>query len=417
MLRRLFRRAGKGAVKEVEKGLGIADGSFRQWRRRRKLEVGVLFRALGELGVSPARFWVEVFGTDFEPVELARRPAGRPKDPVVRNAVQRWEAPELRCAAELTEDDLRELDVLRDEDPALVVRKARTALKDADRKWLPRLLAVYGSARRAQARLEEAREALLFAQELADRCGDRGLAADVLQRLGVVCAYEGNIHLALLCAKQACYEHQMMGNVRGEARTWVDQGEYYFHLGQLDHSITAHKRALVYLPEDEVRNRFTAYQMLALLYQRQKDLAEALNYVKFAETLGPRVAKALLGRLIWTKAEIASTLADYGLAERCYAEALEIFRTRSPIDAALASVEQARVQVLQGKFAEARETTKAMMSLLRYLEKNRLVGAVLIQLSQIAFDGGRLTDRLLGQAALKIRKERAGLDRPTRFGF
>lgn len=109
------------------------------------------------------------------------------------------------------------------------------------------------------------REALVAALELAERGDDRWVAADVLQRLGVVCAFEGDFHLALLCAKEAGYEHQLAGNVRGEGRSWVDQGMSYYYLGQYDRAIAAQTRALSCLPGDEVRNRFAAYQSLAVL--------------------------------------------------------------------------------------------------------------------------------------------------------
>jgi len=416
VLRRLFRRAGHGSVKRVEAALEIADGSFRQWRRRGRLELGALFHALGELDVAPARFWVEVLGADFDPIELVRRPTGPFRDPVVRRALERWETPQTPDAARLTEEELRRLDALRDDDPGLAVRKAKAALKSAEPQRLPRLLAVYGSARRAQARLDEAREALLAALGLAERGGDRVLAADVLQRLGVVCAYEGDFHLALLCAKEAGYEHQLAGNVRGEGRSWVDQGECYFYLDQLDRAGAAFERALSCLPEDEVRNRFMSFQGLAVLCQRQEDLHAAHQYVHRAEALGPNVGAGLFGRLIWTKAEIASALADHAQAERCYAEALEIYRTLSPIDGALAAVELARTQLLQGKVEAAYETTKAMSSLLRPLERNRIVGAVLAHLSRLAFAGRGISARVLEHAARKIREERARHERRARPG-
>ena len=49
----------------------------------------MLFRALDELGVDPARFWVEVFGCDLDPVHLAKHPTGPPKD---RSSAGPWSA-------------------------------------------------------------------------------------------------------------------------------------------------------------------------------------------------------------------------------------------------------------------------------------------------------------------------------------
>ena len=168
VLQQHFRRAGRGSVQRVEAALGIGAGSFRQWRKRGRLGLEMLFRALEELEVHPARFWVEVFGCELDPVQFAKHPTGPPKDPVVRRAVERWQKSEHRGSAEMTEDQLKQLDALRSENPKLAVRRAKSALGSAGQTWLPRLLAVYGSARRAQARLEQALEALHYALLLAE---------------------------------------------------------------------------------------------------------------------------------------------------------------------------------------------------------------------------------------------------------
>ena len=262
----------------------------------------------------------------------------------------------------MTAESLRRLDTLRDDDPGLAVRRAKAALASAGRTWLPRLLAVYGSARRAQARLEQALEALRYALLLAEGHDERRVCADILQRLGVAHAYTGNHSLGLLFAKQAAYEHRMAGDLRGEGRSWVDQGTRYGQLGQINEAIAAYGAALHSLPEDEVRNRFTAFQSLALAHRRNGNLIAAAQSVRGAEELAPTVGKELAARLIWTKAEIAGGRADHAEAERLYGEALEVYRLVSPIDAALAAVEFARAQVRQGKLDAARETTVAMSS-------------------------------------------------------
>ncbi len=76
VLQQIFRRAGQGSVKRVEAALEISEGSFRQWRRRGRLELDMLFRALEELEVPPAVFWVEVFGDELDPRGAGGRTAG-----------------------------------------------------------------------------------------------------------------------------------------------------------------------------------------------------------------------------------------------------------------------------------------------------------------------------------------------------
>ncbi len=376
----------------------------------------MLLRALEELGIRPARFWLEVFGADLDPVRLAKQPAGVPKDPVVRKALERWATPQLRDSVRLTREQVRKLDAQRDEDPKRAVREARSALAGCAREQLPQLLGVYGSARRAQAELEKALEALHHALYLAERGDDSVLSADVLQRLGVAYAYSGNNSLGLLYAREAGYLHQLAGNRRGEGRRWVDQGVRYGHLGKFDLAVAAHQRALDSLPPDEVRNRFTAHQCLAELYHRRGELDVALQHVSRAEALGPEVKKGLAGNLLCAKAAIANDLPDYPQVERCYAEALEMFRVVSPIDAALAAVELVRAQVLQGKHDAACETTRALVSLLQPLEKNRIVGAALMRLLRTVLEGGRLTEPMLDRAAREIREERARRARRARGG-
>ncbi len=417
VLQQIFRRAGQGSVQRVERALNISEGSFRQWRRRGWLELNVLFRALRELDVDPACFWVEVFGGDLDPVQLAKRPTGPPKDPVVRGAMARWQGPSPDDAVEMTEDRWQQLDQLRGENPRLAVRRIKAALKTAEKSWIPRLLAAYGSARRVEVRLAQALEALHYALLLAEGNDPRVTCADILQRLGVAYAYTGNHALGLLFAKEAAYEHRMAGNLRGEGRSWVDQGLRYGSLGRLEDAVAAYKAALLYLPGDEVLNRFSAWQGLAVANYRRGALREAAEHARRAEVLASKVGSALAGKLLWVKAEIAIRLANYAQAELCYAEAVELYRKLSPIDAALAGVELARIQVLQGRIDAACESTKALASLLKPLEENRVISSVLMRLLRIVFEGGRVTEKQLKQAAREIRKEWARLERRAHPGI
>ena len=416
VLQKCFRRAGKGAVQRVEDALAISRGSFRQWRRRGRLEVQVLLAALRELGISPAWFWLEVLGSDFDPVQLAGQVVGSPKDPVVRAALERSRSSARRSSLPLSPERLRELDALRDEDPARAVREVKSALGKADPADLPRLLAIYGSALRARAEIDKALEALHHALRLAECAEDASLVADVLQRLGVAYAYSGDNALGLLYAKEAGYRHRLAGDLRGEGRSWVDQGVRYAHLGKVDLAVAAFQRALETLPSDEVRHRFTAHQCLADLYHRQGQFDEALQQVSEAEALGSGVGKGLLGSLFWSKATIANGLPAYPQAEGAYAEAVETFRDVSPIDAALAAVELVRAQVLQGKHEVACETTRAMVSLLQPLKKNRIASAALMRLLRNVLEGSSITERMLDRAAQEIQEERARHRRRARDG-
>ncbi len=413
VLQRLFHREGRGTIKRVEAAMGISDGSFRQWRRRGRLELSVLFRALEEIDVHPARFWVEVFGGELDAVQLAKRPLGPPRNPVVRRAVARWESPRQRGSNVLQEggrrtamtgERLRRLDGLRGEDPAKAVRKIKAALKVADRPWIPRLLAVYGSALRARARLDQALEALHYALLLAE-CGDRrAVCADMLQRLGAAYAYTGNHVLGLLFAKEAAYQHRMAGNLRGEGRSWVDQGARYFHLGRLDDAIACNRAALHSLPDDEVRNRFSAYQSLAFAHHRKGDLVAAAESVRHAEAIAPKVSDEFVAVLSSTKAAMAITAGDYEQAERCLSAEIDIYRKLSPLDAAAASVDLVGAQILRGRMSSALQTIKDMAAFLQPLKDNPIASEAIMQLIRLAVSGGRITQRILEQVSRQLRE-------------
>ncbi len=409
VLRRTFRRAGKGSVKRVEAALEISEGSFRQWRLRGRLELDMLFRALAELDVDPGRFWVEVFGGDLDPVQLAKRPTGPPRDPVVCRAVARWQGPQPDDAKELTEDRWRRLDELRGEDPSLAVRRAKAALKTAEKRWIPRLLAVYGSAHRAKAQLGKALEALHYGLLLAEGSDSRTVCADLLQRLGVAYAYTGNHALGLLFAKEAAYEHRMADNVRGEGRSWVDQGSRYFHLDRLGDAVAAYKAALRCLPQDEVRHRFSAFQCLAVALLRRGALRSAQEHLRAAEELAPKVGPDLVAVFLASKAEMAISLEDYAEAEQCLQNELELYKTTSPIDAAVVSVELARTQLARGRLDASRDTIMCMSAFLEPLRGNAIVCDAIRQLVRIVLDGMRITDRILDRVLQLMKRERARL--------
>ncbi len=415
VLREQFRRAGMGSIRRTEKELRIADGSFFKWRQRGRLDVGMLHRALEALGIEPASFWLEFCGTDFDPVLLARRPTGPLEDPVVRRAVARWEARSPGPSTHLGDEELRRLDGLRDRDPKQGVRETKKALLRAEKRQIPRLLAIYGSARRVEARLDFALEALRHALQLAERGGEgRAFRADILQRLGVALAFTGDHSLGLLFAKEATHQYMLAGDPCGEGRSLVDQGTRYFHLRQLDEAIAAYEAALRLLPEDEGSNRFGAHHSLAVARHRQGSLGEALESVQRAEELVPKVGPRLSALLLATKAKIVTAQGDHAEAERCYAEVLEIYRPLSPIDAALASVDLVRSRLRGGRVGPALETIKEMSTFLEPLKHNKVASQAILRLVRMALAGEEITLQMLDRVAREIEKGRAQRGRRAR---
>ncbi len=362
---------------------------------------------LAGLDVEPARFWGEVLGAAHDPVEVAKPPIGPPRDPVVQRALARWYSPPSHSTQRLGAEDLDQLDALRDTDPRLGMRRVTMALACAEQDQIPRLLAIYGSVRRVQARLKKALEALHYALDLAERGDDRGLYADILQRLGVAYAFDGNAYLGLLLAQAAAQEYRLEGDVAGEGRSLVDQGTRYFHLGRLDKAVGAYRAALDHLPEDEVNHRFGASQGLATCRQRQGSLHEALRDLRSAEELAPEVGPRLHGALLSTKAEILTAQGDYAGAERCYTTQLEIYRSLSPIDAAYVAVELVRNQLGVGKVTAALASVKSMATFLEPLKDNEIVSRRIGQLVAMALSGEEITFEVLDRVAQAIEDSRA----------
>jgi tetratricopeptide (TPR) repeat protein len=415
VLREQFRRAGKGSIERTEQAVGITKGSLSRWRRQRRLDLGMLSRVLEVLGLDPALFWVEVCGTDFDPVAVAKRPTGPPRDPVVRQALRRSAVAEPGSANRLSDAELKELDGLRDSDPKEGVRQVKSALGRAERRQIPRLLAIYGSARRVEARLDKALEALRWALAVAETIGaGRSECADILQRIGVAVAFTGDHALGLLFAREAAHQHRLAANVAGEGRSLVDQGTRYAHLDQLDEAVGAYQAALRCLPEDEVSNRFIACQSLAIVHQRCGSVGEALKCVRRAEEVAPQVGPRLSALLLATKAEIVTARGDHAEAEYCHAAAVEIYLPLSPIDAALASVELVRAQLRSGRVEQVRQTVRAMCTFVGLLEDNQVASEAISELVCMALNGEEITLRVLDQVALEIENARARPGRRAR---
>jgi tetratricopeptide (TPR) repeat protein len=404
-LQKLFRLRGWGSVRGVERQLGLGNGTLRKWRSRKRLDLRTLFRILDRLG-NRTHFWSEV----YPEIAFSKPALRRPKDRAVQRVLERESGgsaddrrkPAPRSRGTWPEWLLR-LDELRHDNPRAALRKTLTALESAGCRWRPALLAVYGSVRRALGHLDQALDALHHSLELARQRGDRRLLAEALQRLGVAYAYRGNQELGLFYGKQAWIEHRLAGDETGEGRSLVDQGARFTHLGLLEDAVTAYRLAVRILPDREVYNRFGAYLGLALHTRKLRRLGEALAYARQGEKLASQVGPSV-AYLYTTTAGILAELGNHAEAERSFTKALELFVVHSPIDAALASVDLARVQLARGRTDAANDTLKAMA---RFVEKldNRLVRAAMVELMRISLSG-RVTSGILDQAARVIREHR-----------
>ncbi|MEE8525685.1 MAG: tetratricopeptide repeat protein [Thermoanaerobaculia bacterium] len=412
VLRKFFAFNGWGSIRRTEQTLGIGDGGIRKWRTRRLMKLRMLLRLLDRLG-SPAHFWCEVYPATV----FARRVRQRTKDRAVRQALQleqqerRGDLPrDSRTPETLDSRALRRLDELRYDNPRAAAKEIRAALLRATRHQRPTLLAFYGSARRAEGHHDKAVEVLQHALELALNRRDRELIANILRRLGSASAYSGNHSQGLLYAKEATYQFRLADDAGGEGRSLVDQGLRLGDLGQLEVAVAVHELALSVLPVRDVRHRFAVHSALAVNLHRRGNLRRALRHAVEGSRLSRRLGKLWTAVVQTTMAEIHIGLGDQASAERCYEEAVEIYALRSPIDAALASVDLARIRMARGRTAAAANTLKAMG---RFVEKldNPLVRAAMVQLMRMNLSG-RVTGGILEQAARVIHKHQGTVEKP-----
>jgi len=75
VLKRKLRAAGRGAVTETEKALGLYRGYLRYHRHRQELDLGALLAMLKRLEISPLEFFAKVAA------ERGEAPAGNPPEP------------------------------------------------------------------------------------------------------------------------------------------------------------------------------------------------------------------------------------------------------------------------------------------------------------------------------------------------
>ncbi len=307
---------------------------------------------------------------------------------------------------------IRSLDDHRHHDPeavreAVVGDLRKVAADDLQLSWGVPLLAVYGSALRMLENHDGALQALVAAVQVAWRSGDPTTLADLLQRLSYVVADRGEHRRALELAKVAEDWHVRADNRVGIGKTLVDQGCWYYYVGQPRESISASEAALKYLPFEETSNRFAALQTLGLSFWALGELSSAQRYADEAAEIASGVGPWLRAQLDWLQARIATEKKDYVLGERLFRETSEFFVPLSSVDAALVSAELARVFLLEGRGAEAQGLANTMLRFIEPLRRNRVASAAMADLWRCAAAGQGLSLELVERTIRRLEEGRA----------
>jgi hypothetical protein len=187
---------------------------------------------------------------------------------------------------------------------------------------------------------------------------------------------------------------------------------WHYHLEEYRESIAANFAALRHLPRSEEDNRFTALLGLAYDHQALGELTAARRWAAAAERARTGVADAMVASLRWLRARLAMDLGDFAEAEEQYRRAVDHYLERDqPLDAATATVELARAQLLGDRAAAAAATARSMMRYIGPLEPSRLATGAVIDLARTAVAGEALTLDRLEEARRRLaraRRERRG---------
>lgn len=417
-LQRCFRVAGRGAVSQVEKGLKLGTGYFKDQRRpdRQRVDLKILFQALDALEIDSSEFFASVLGP-ADPIKRFKAEAAllSRKKKMPRALVLEAERDEATVEGVLP--DLAALDGLRHANPSLAMRRGRALIRRITASHLPVLLAIYASACRVAGRLEEAQMVLARVLELAEERGDEGQLGDALLRAGYVAAARAEAHDALALAEKATLVFVRSGDLAGIGRALTDQGHWLVHLDRPRRAYQSFLTALEYLPENGdaalQRNRVSCFSNLGMLHLQLGNLEAAQRYARRARENSRGADHAVQGMLVAQQAFFDRRAGRYRRAEELFREALDMLQPVSPLDAALCGVELTRVQLQRGKAARARATARALMPLVEPLERTPLAAAALTELLRHALAGHGLTTAVLTKVArgLEAGRARPGIGR------
>ena len=416
-LQRRFRVAGRGSVTRVQEALHLGGGYFRDLRRpeRQRLDLRVLLGALEVLKVDTAEFFASVFGPSdivnsflSNAAELSRKMRRPPQ--VLRQLEKRLASPPSSCK-HFDVEALEELDNLRRDDPKLAMRACRQAVAQAETAQIPRLLGSYASACRVAGRLQEAQVVIAEALKLSDEKANPRGYAELIQRAAYILSDLGHYEQSIELVDKATLIFAKSGDTVGIGQTLLDLGTFSGHLERFEDAFDYFRRAADLIPEDATGamaiSRVSAQFNLAVAGLRLGRLQEAEHYAHLARQAIACQGQVALGKAVWLEASVAKAQDRREDVVSLLGQALEIFHDFEPLTAAVVAVELARWQLHIGRTVDAYTTAKAMISLLKPLEGNRIASAAIADLARTALAGQGLTKALLDQVTSDLQGSRS----------
>lgn len=395
-----IRGRGRGTIGAVNRATGHSEGWWQHRAESGDITARQLLQILDHLGLDPVKFVRRALGAEVG-LELDR-PTGEPPE-IVPRAWRRLESTETGSVGM---GFLDSLDRQRYQEPAKAVSLALWAVDHVELSLLPRLLGIAGSASRLLIQLNEAEHAIHAGIEMAERTNDRSALGNLLQRLSYVVADCGDRVEALKLAESAALVFLRLGDWEGLAKATVEQGIWLYYLKRFEESIEAHKSALDLLPENCSRYRCTIHQYLGLNCRELHHPRQAMEHLTDAESVAAaaEIEEWAQSKLTWLRARIHADLGELDQAASLFAAVVETFRDLHPGEAALATCELVRIQILRKQPEEAYLAATSMRVLIEPLRHNKIISAAIADLLRCSQAG--LTLALVKQVQARIESER-----------
>ncbi len=369
-----IRGRGHGAIVAAERATGHRGSWWQHRVMSGEIKVSQLLSLLDHLGLDPVAFIRRVLGAE-DSLELDR-PRGRPPE-VVGKARQRLVSGDEGKG--VGETYLATLDRQRYHEPREVAEQTLWAVDHVELALLPRLLGVAGSTLRHLFQLDEAEQAIHAGLEIARQRDDRATVANMLKRLSYVVGDRGDRAGALRISERGALAYLRLGDRNGLAKATVDQGIWLHYLSRFEESIETHKAALDLLPESCARHRCTAYQTLGANCRELGEPREAMKYLTEAEKVAAAggLEKWAAAKLDGLRARVHVDLGELESAAALLSAVVDTFRELHPGEAALATCDLVRVQLLLEQPEDAYLAAMSMRALLEPLRHHKLISAAI----------------------------------------
>lgn len=259
---------------------------------------------------------------------------------------------------------LSQVDVERFDNPRKARKALEAALFDAPMELVSEVLLVYGTTLRQLDQLADARWAYYVAGKLAKQSQDRLLEASIAQRRSWVEFVDGKFSQALDLLRSAAGIFSELSDRNRQGKVLVDMALQYLHRGMPEKALTCATSALRKLDEGEVKNRFSAHQVLAGSSKELGDEEAALRHLESAKALAMRCGRAVRTRFTWIEVQMKRDLLPLQALASTFAEAASFFSEIGEVmDSSLATLEYAKCQFSLGNFGEVSRVAKSLKKL------------------------------------------------------